>query len=74
MFDNQVDQIIDEIDKIFEHLEQMQPDLKVVSILLLLPVSLSSKRGTDGRPTVGPFPVWWPRVFRICTVQIYDLL
>jgi hypothetical protein len=36
MFDNQVDKITDEIDKILEHLEQMQPELKVVSILLLL--------------------------------------
>ena len=70
MFDNQVDQIIDQIDKILEHLEQMQPGLKVVSISLFPPVILSSKRGVDGHPTVGPCSVRWPRVFRICTIQI----
>lgn len=34
MFDKQIHQIIIEIDKTLEHLQQMQPGLKVVGVLI----------------------------------------
>jgi len=31
MFDKQIDQILDKVDELLQHLRNMQPDLKVVS-------------------------------------------
>ncbi len=68
MFDKQIDRITEEIDKMLEHLKKMQPKRRVVGILVLHSVNLSSKTGANGCAIVEACSLRWFRVFKICTI------